>query len=413
MKIAIDLRPLQIGHQNRGIGAYLLNLLQQLPDEEGVSYIFVRYGESSPIKDFDIEVPGDYEEVILKKYSFSKKPLKLLKYGFVSLFPTFSKLKSLRPDVFFQVDYLLGTPRIHSCRTIVIAHDLIPFHFKQIYLPSWKKYYGFRQFKLKSRVRLMLRAWFYQKKYKKAVRTLKRASKIISVSQNTKDDLISILGIRPDKIQVVYSAPSFREDTKNKTISSDFKKTIDAIDGNYICYLGGTDLRRQIDELIYAFNLYNARIGDLHLVLAGNEFKEGSTEINPKVKIALEKSSYKNRLHTFGKITEAEKKYLLGHSSAFVFPTLYEGFGLPMLEAMQVETPVITYRNSSLIELGGDAVLFTAAPDGQALYDSLVKLLSDSHLSKTLTEKGRQQAGRFDWSKTSEQIWDVIANQTT
>lgn len=411
MKIAIDLRPLQIGHQNRGIGAYLLNLLQQLPDNEDVSFVFVRYNTSSPIYDFDLEIPGGFEEVVLKKYSFSKKPLQLFRYATASLFPTFSKLRRHHPDVFFQVDYLLGTPKIHGCRTVVVAHDLIPFHFKQIYLPSWKKYYGFRQFKLKSRVRLMLRAWFYEQKYKKAVRVLKRASRIISVSKNTKDDLITLLGIRSNAIQVVYSAPSFREDAKNRVISTTFKKTIDALDGNYVCYIGGTDLRRQIDELVYVFNLYNARVGELNLVLAGNEFKEGSTEINPNVKQAIEKSSYKDHLYTFGKITEAEKKYLLGHARAFVFPTLYEGFGLPMLEAMQVGTPVIAYRNSSLIELGEGSVLFTETMDGQSLYEAIQRLIPDRPLRESLSKHGKEQSSEFDWSQTSLRIWKVLSSE--
>ena len=411
MKIAIDLRPLQIGHQNRGIGAHLLNLLQNLQGGENISYIFLRYDYSEPLTEFNVQVPGNFEEVLFKKYVFSKNPIGLAKYALGNLIPKYGNVLRLRPDVFLQLDYLLGGPSNRSCKTVVVAHDLIPFRFKQIYLPSWKKYYMFRQFKFKSRVRLALRAWYYERKYKNGANFLRKADHIISVSENTKKDLVEILSVNPDKIEVVYSAPSFRQDKGNLVVKDSLKSVVDSLNKNYICYIGGTDLRRQIDELVFAFNLYNSRNDSLNLVLCGNEFEKGSTEINPKMKYAIETSSYKNSIFTFGKITEAEKQYILSHTKAFVFPTLYEGFGLPVLEAMRSGAPVLSYKNSSVLEIAKDSIDYSGE-GGYNIYLSLCELLEKPTGAKNnKLQKAKRVSENFDWVKTAERTWQIVRKE--
>jgi hypothetical protein len=125
MRVAIDLRPLQIGHQNRGIGAYLLNLLQRLPDDPEITYLFLRYDTSEPIKDFNIPVKAGYKDIVLTKRSFNKRPDKLLRYAYDGLLPTYGSLRRYRPNVFFQADYLLGAPRMPGCKLVTVSHDLI------------------------------------------------------------------------------------------------------------------------------------------------------------------------------------------------------------------------------------------------------------------------------------------------
>ena len=106
-----------------------------------------------------------------------------------------------------------------------------------------------------------------------------------------------------------------------------------------------------------------------------------------------------------GRISEAEKRYILGHANAFVYPTLYEGFGLPILEAMEAGCPVITYKNSSIPEIADDAAMYTDTYGGYPIYLTLCKLLGDEQLTEKLRKKGRAQAKKFDWDKSVQQIW--------
>ncbi len=410
MKIAIDLRPLQIGHQNRGIGTYLINLLQNLPERSDIRFIFLRYDHSEPIKDFDIQVNQPFDEVVFKKYRLSKKPGQLIKYVYNGLFPSYRPLKKYRPDVFFQTDYLLGGPRIFGCKIITVSFDLIPLKFKNLYLPHWTKFYRLKQLSFKRRIRLILKSLFYELKYQKGVKLLLRSEKVICISENTKRDLVELLNINEKKVFVIYAAASFRQNAQEATIGSRIKNELDNIKNPYLIFIGGTDPRRQVEELVYAFHLYNARQTPLDLVLCGNEFAKGSKKINPKAAQAIKLSSYASQIHRFGRVTEAEKKYALTRAAAFVYPTLYEGFGLPMLEAMDTGTPVISYHNSSLTEIGDDAVLYTEKEDGYAIYNSLVKLFSSRQLSENLSKKGRLRAGHFNWTSTSKEIWDLITS---
>lgn len=406
MKIAVDLRPLQIGHQNRGIGAYMLNVLEAMPLDADHEYVFLRYNTSNPAEDYKIGHGRPYKEVILKKRSFSRHPVKLISYGLGLLLPVFSKVMRHRPDVFLQFDYLLGAPRSRRCKKVTIAHDLIPLRLKGMYLPSWKKYIGFRQIRLRGRVRLVVRSWFYERKYSNGMKLFRKSSVVISVSKNTTQDLITIAKVKEEKIKTIYSAASFRDD-KSK-VGDKISDLIRGMTNPYLVYIGGTDRRRQIDELVYAFNLYSGRQKPLSLILAGNEFTKDSTTISPIAKHAILSSSYTENIHMLGKISEAEKRYILEHAAAFIYPTLYEGFGLPIVEAMQAGCPVITYKNSSIPEIAGDAALFTENPDGYAIYQQLCVLIDNEKLAKELQARGVKQAEKFSWKNANKEIWQLI-----
>lgn len=411
-RVAIDLRPLQIGHQNRGIGAYLLNLLERLPDDPSVTYLFVRYSTSNPLEDFKIQINAKHKDVVLQRHTFNKRPDKLFLFAYANLFSHYGPLRRHRPQVFFQADYLLGAPRFPGCKIVTVSHDLIPYKFRQIYLPHWTKYLGFHQFKLKSRLRLILRAWYYEMKYAQGVKLLKRSSAIISVSDSTKSDLLNLLGFKDRGIKVIHSAASFREGNEEDIIRPEIKKQVEGLRAPYVCYVGGTDRRRQVDELVYAFNLYNARIAPLSLVLCGNEFEENSKEINPLVKSAIEDSSYKSNILSLGRISEAEKKFVLTHASAFVYPTLYEGFGLPLLEALACGTRIISYKNSSIPEIAGDLPIYTEATGGYAIFETLVKHIA-TPVDAKYRDKAMKRAKTFDWDVAARRTWDTVLQKVS
>lgn len=406
MKIAIDLRPLQIGHQNRGIGSYLINILQYFPDE-GVEYVFLRFDESNPITDYSIGINKNYSEIIFKRVKFQKSLKGAALFGLNLLKSRFKGLAKHRVDIFFQPDYLLGIPRSSKITNIVVSYDLIPLIFRDMYIPSWKKSWYLRNLRFRKRALMSLRAYYYERKHEKGIKTLRSADKVISISKTTTDDLVNIAKVDKNKISTIYLAPSFAE---NYHISSSVKitKLVKKIDSNYLIFIGGTDQRRKVDELVYAFNLLNARGYDINLVLAGNEFVENSRKLDNLVKKAIESSSYIDKIYLLGKISEADKSMLLKHAVAFVYPTLYEGFGLPILEAMVSSCPVITFDNKAAKEIAGDAAEYTKTMDGLGIYESIVTLLDNCERRKMLVDKGLKRSSNYSWDVTGRETMKII-----
>ncbi|MDQ5981980.1 MAG: hypothetical protein QG570_745, partial [Patescibacteria group bacterium] len=251
MKIAIDLRPLQVGHQDRGIGSYILNILKEIPTEN-IEYIILRYSKSDPVKDYSINFGKEYKDVVVVHNKFGRSPKELILYIKDLMFPVHNKLRMYRPNIYIQFDYLFGAPRLLNCKTYVVAYDLIPFKLKNLYLPSWKKFIYFRQLRIRSRLRQSVRAFFYEHKYRKALKFLRRANGVISISNSTTKDLIEIAKVKSKNINTIYLAASFRESEKDLFLRDIIKNLVDDIDGNFITFIGGTDKRRQVTELISA-----------------------------------------------------------------------------------------------------------------------------------------------------------------
>jgi glycosyltransferase involved in cell wall biosynthesis len=406
MKIAIDLRPLQLGHQNRGIGSYLLNIIEFFP-KDNIEYIFLRYETSNPINEFKIGKGRTYSEVVYKKVDFNRSPIGIYKFILNYVTPKYPKLLRHHPDVFFQADYLLGAPRSKRIKTVVVAYDLIPFIFRNMYLPSWRKYWHLKQIRLRGRVKLSLRAYYYEKKYKKALKTMRKANNVISISNTTTEDLINIGGVDKNKIKTIYLAPSFMANHHFKD-SKDIKNIIEPIKKRYLLFIGGTDSRRKADELVHAFNLLNARGQEIYLVFAGNEFVHNSKELNTKTRKAIELSSYKNKIYLLGKISDNDKKYLLENALTFVYPTLYEGFGLPLVESMAVGCPVITFNNKTTQEIAKDAAIYTITNDGNGIYDAVNKLLQNKNSYDKLCKKGFERSLIFNWEQTGKMTIELI-----
>lgn len=395
-KVAIDLRALQVGHEDRGIGNYLLNILRYFPEKD-TRYVVIRYDHSNPVKDYGLHVASShYDEIVLTRHKFGKSPKKALLFAWGLITPVFSKVKRHKPDIFFQPDMLFGVPRSRRITSVVVAYDVIPLLFRSMYLPHWRNFAHLRQLRLRSRVLRSIRAIYHEKRYFKGLRTLKRADRVISISETTTNDLVNRVGVKRSKIDTILLAPSFVR-TNKRDSDKDVERIVSEIRGKYLVFIGGTDPRRQVHELIYAFNILNARGHDIGLVLAGNEFVEKSKELNPKTRKAVENSSYRDKIHMLGRISESDKKLVLENALAFVYPTLYEGFGLPILEAMASKCPVITYDNPATREVGSDVAVFTSSPTGEAIYEALVSLIGDPEGRAHIVKAALKYSKRYDW----------------
>lgn len=403
MKLAIDLRPLQIGYENRDLGSYLINLLRNLPIDNATHFIYLRYDTSNPLIDYSLPIPSHYSEVIYKKRNFSKKPLSAIRFVLGQMTPKYLRLIAHRPDVFMQPDYLLGAPRLPGTRVVVICYDIIPLKFRTVYLPSWRHYWRMRHFSLKARIRLSLRSIYHTHKHRTGANLLKRSDKILSVSRTTENDLVELLGISSGKIQIIYPAPTINEINPSKNISS----LIKSLTLPYLLFMGGADRSKRVYDLVYSFNKLRALGVECSLVLSGNEFTKGNPHLDSRISEAIRLSSYKRDIHLTGPLSEGDKYLLLEHASCFVYPSIYDGFGMPVLEALTLDLRVVAYRNSALEEIADGRVIFTDSLGSDSLTHEVKKALSGENIS----QKNGSDIEEFNWKKTASLTWDVLSQQ--
>ena len=176
-------------------------------------------------------------------------------------------------------------------------------------------------------------------------------------------------------------------------------------DTPFLLFVGGADPRRKLADLVHAFNLLRAQGHDLHLVLAGDTMLGPNSVPNDEARKALLGSSYLDDIYQLGFVNDATREWLYQNALAFVYPSRYEGFGLPILEAMRYGTPTLTYRNSSLQEIADSLAIFASDPVAiQRSVSELLKSGKDPSLAKSVSA----QASRFTWKSTSKNIVSKI-----
>ena len=223
---------------------------------------------------------------------------------------------------------------------------------------------------------------------------------IISDSYSTKNDLVDQLGFDGNRIHVVPLAV----DDKNLFYDPDIStlKSM-GIEGEFILYLGALDPRKGIIDIITAFAQIKSRYADLKLVLAGGTEKIFEEQLQK----ALSESEYRNDIILTGYVSEKQKRVLLSYAEICLFPSEYEGFGIPVLEAMKCKTPVITTKVSSLPEVGGDAVVYITPNQPEELSEAVCDLLGDTEKRVLLSKMGLKQCENFSWDKTAAMTEEV------
>ncbi len=225
-------------------------------------------------------------------------------------------------------------------------------------------------------------------------RVLKKADHIITNSANTSRDLEQFFPLTKSKTTAVLLGKDKRFKPQEKQeILAKYKIT-----KPYILYLGTLEPRKNIDTIIRAFNDFK-RLSKLphQLVLAG---KKG-WKISSTMKL-LENSPFKNQILAPGYIDSKDQVCLYSMAEIFVYPSIYEGFGLPVLEAMSCGTPVITCNNSAIPEVGGDAALYVSPTSVSELTKAIMTLASDEKLRLEIGKKGIKQAAKFSWKETAK-----------
>lgn len=222
---------------------------------------------------------------------------------------------------------------------------------------------------------------------------LKKVDVVITVSENTKKGLIKWFGINEDKIKVIYEAADVRyRHISDVDIPDDIK-----LKGPFILNVGTLEPRKNVITLIKVFHLCKNKYGIKHkLVIISKKGWKYKDIFNIIKTLRLE-----NDINILQDIEHEELVYYYNTASVFVYPSLYEGFGLPVLEAMQCGCPVITSNTSSLPEVVGDAGLLVDPYDINYLSENIAKVLNDKNLESSMRLKGFEQAKKFSWEKTT------------
>ena len=405
MRIGLDIRPLQGHHSVRGIGMHIQALLRWIMSEYKGDDTFVFYvyeKNHNPVEDYPTS-KVIYEIVELSDYRSTLPFVPTLVSASVAyirrvLTPIPSRL-ARKSDVFLGFDFMLGMPRGTDVKYALIGYDLIPLMYQKQYLPNFfeaRSTLGIRQ-ALFSHVVSVL--------YRRAARLLnKKNARILSISDNSKQQFIQYADIPEDRIRTVYlgnpiAKAHFTVNEDDLARVTQYKKD------SFLLFIGGTDWRRRLPDLISAFNQLKARGHNLKLILAGYDFRDIDTITDPESKQAIMDSSYRSDIQLMGFINDSEKKYLYENAVAFVFPSICEGFGLPILEALQESCPVIAYNGplSSMEEVAQDGAIIIK-PSASLIYQSVLDILAmDEETRKKLERNGHKIVERYSWSDCSEQ----------
>lgn len=268
-------------------------------------------------------------------------------------------------NVFHSSDWTQPPSRAYKVTTI---HDLVPLRFPEISHPKIVAAH-------KARLR-----W-----------VKKEVDKIIAVSEFTKKEIIELLDINPNRIVVIHEAPDSDMKQIGKERVEGTKKRF-GIDGNYLLVVGA-DPRKNIPAIIQAYSKVRQHMTGLNLVIVGRPWKE-----IPKTPGVI----------VLGHVERQDLVALYSGAQALVYASLYEGFGLPILEAMQVGCPVVTSNISSMPEVAGDAAVLVNPQVEKEIADGIEKVISDR---KKWVERGKKHVKQFSWEKTAKQTLKVYKRE--
>lgn len=230
---------------------------------------------------------------------------------------------------------------------------------------------------------------------------LRRADTIIAISENTKADIIKFHNIDASKIEVIYPGvgTEFSPVTDPETLAAVTRRY--RLPQHYILYVGAVQPRKNVESLIVAA----AGLQRTHkLVIAG-----GVQWNSDGIGALIDRTGVRDRVVFTGYVRDCDLPAIYCMATAFVMPSLYEGFGLPILEAMACATPVVTSNTSSLPEAAGTAAILVDPQSTEELSIAVNSIIDDTQLQAKLKEKGLKQAANFSWTKSAQQMLDTFA----
>jgi glycosyltransferase involved in cell wall biosynthesis len=363
LKIAIDARKLR----DYGIGTYVRNLLRHLSriDHDTEYVLLCRPADYGLIE----ELGENFRPVAESAPSYSIREQLLVPMD----------LRRERVDLFHAPHYVL--PPLTPVRSVVTIHDCIHLRFPQ-YIPH-KLGYAYARASL----------WF----------ATHRSSRIMTVSEASKRDILRYFRVPAAKIDVIHNAIDERFGRMPAEEEIARVRERYQLNDPFVLYAGNIKPHKNLERLIEAFHML--RRGDLEhvkLLIIGDEISKYAT---------LRRAVHRYKLHKhvrfFGFVPDETLAVLYRLASVFVFPSLYEGFGLPPLEAMASGTPVVTSNVSSLPEVVGDAALLVDPYEPEAIAQAMREVLTDQALRDSLVRKGLARVGLFSWDRSVRRVREI------
>ena len=363
MRIGIDARKLH----DFGIGTYIRNLLRQLARLDRQTE-FVLLGR-----------PEDHDALASVGENFRPVAETAGNYSIAEQIRIPLALKREGITLFHAPHYVL--PPLVPCRSIVTIHDCIHLMFPQ-YLPN-------RLAPLYARTSINLAA--------------KRAARVLTVSESSKRDIQRFVDVPADKIDVIYN--SYDERFGTVPLDEDVVRVRERyqLHDPFVLYAGNVKPHKNLERLIEAFHLVHQHGHDgIKLVMIGDEISKYAV-----LRRAVHRYQLHNAVRFLGYLPQETLAVMYRLAGVFVFPSLYEGFGLPPLEAMASGTPVVTSNVSSLPEVAGDAALLVDPYSPEAIADGIERILTDDTLRCDLRRRGLARAGQFSWEASVRRVWET------
>lgn len=401
MNIGIDIRPL-MSPSRSGVGEYTYELINAIFEIDKTNQYFLFYNSA---KDVSENIPQWPQENI--HYEHKNWPNKL--FNTCTKLFNFPKVDKNNLDYFFSTNFnFTALPK--KIKHILTVHDL-SFEF-------FPEFYSFKQ-----------RLWHWAINPKNQC---KKAHLILTPSENTKQDIIHVYKIPPAKIKVIYpgvkrhfeqlkaviptkeeSIPIKNNDTDPSSLAQasplgmttqDKVKQKYNLPTKFILFLGTIEPRKNIIGLIEAFEQsYSLLPTPYTLIIAGHKGWN-----DKKIYQKFESSPYKDKIKFIGSINPEDKSTLYSLASLFVYPSFYEGFGFPVVEAMTCGLPVITSNRSSLPEIAGHATYLVNPNKPSELAQAILAILKDEKLKEYFKILGLDQAKKFNWDKSAKEFLEVL-----
>ena len=362
MRIGIDAR--LVFYHKAGIGQYILRLTQSLAqiNRDDAFVLFASRKDSTPI---------------VSQSNFKREKLWTPSHHRFERWALSLELMPFALDVLHSPDFI--PPARARCPSIITVHDLAFLLYPRFLTRDSARYYG--QVDLAAR----------------------QADHIIAVSESTKRDTIRLLGVPAEKISVIYEAahPVFSPVTNPDAIERTRARY--NLPDNVILFVGTIEPRKNLPTLLRAFRrLRDNYKTDAALVIAGNR-----GWLADEVDSVASELQLGDTVRFLGGVPNEQLVYLYNAAKIFVWPSFYEGFGLPPLEAMACGTPVITSQVSSLPEVVGDAATLINPEDVDGLTVAMWRALSDENLRREMRAKGLKRAQTFSWERAARETLSV------
>ena len=381
MRIGVDIRVLMDKYYS-GISEYTANLLMAILKLDRDNEYKLFYNSYQNISERLDKWNGPNSKVINLRY-----PNKIFNYVLQKIFgyPRLDRVLG-GVDVFwsphFNFTSLSGSES--GLQKIITVHDLSFLRYPQFFSGRknfWHKALG-------------------------VIKTLRAADRIVAVSENTKNDIIELAGVAADKVKVIYSGNNVTKKIWPKEkVRACLNKL--SVSGPFILYVGNIEPRKNISGIIKAYNQLRNELGNdgnnISLILAGAPGWKDS-----QIRDDWRASPYQDQIKFLGYVDQTEKEILYSRAAIFVYPSFYEGFGFPPLEAMTYGVPVVCSNVSSLPEIVGAAGLMINPDKIEEIAAAIKLILTDAELRQHLVSSGYERAQLFSWDKAAQEYLELF-----